>query len=106
MPGDPTPAPARSRGLPTSGYVSGITILPDLQGWLWLGRGLLYHTDNGANRHAIATTVVQPDVTTVVSADFMSDTNAYVLLWKSGGTDLIRTTDGGRTWSTTHSWPG
>ena len=106
MPGDPTPAPAPSRGLPSSGYVSGITILPNLQGWLWLGRGLLYHTGNGARWRPIATRVVHPDATTVVSADFMSSTAGYMLLWESGGTHLLRTADGGARWSAVHTWPG
>ena len=106
MTSDPTPAPARSHGLLTGGYLSGMAILPDLRGWLWGGRSDLSRTDDAQHWGTIATKVVQPDVTTVVSADFMSDANGFALLWKNGGTSLIRTTDGGARWTSVHRWPG
>jgi photosystem II stability/assembly factor-like uncharacterized protein len=100
------PAHARSHGLLTAGYLSGMAILPDLRGWLWADRGDLYRTDDAKYWTVIATKVVQPDVTTIVSADFLSDTTGFVLLSESDGTHLMRTTDGGARWSFIHTWPG
>jgi hypothetical protein len=100
------PAHARSHGLLTAGYLSGMAILPDLRGWLWADRGDLYRTDDAKYWTVIATKLVQPDVTTIVSADFLSDTTGFMLLSESDGTHLMRTTDGGARWSFIHTWPG
>jgi photosystem II stability/assembly factor-like uncharacterized protein len=106
LPGGPGPQPAPPHGLPSGGYVSGIAMLPDRRGWLWSDRGWLLRTDDGEHWRTVARNTVQPDVVTVVSADLVSRSSGYMLLWGNSATHLLRTTDGGQRWTQVHAWPG
>ena len=79
-------------------------IRPDGHGWLWLDRGRLYRTAT-PEHWRVAGRILQPDTNHFVAADLVSDTTGFALLWQQR-TTLIRTADGGRTWTTVRSFAG
>lgn len=98
-------APAAAHGLPPDGDFPHMVILPSLRGWLWADRGVLDRTDDGEHWRTVSR-IIQPDVTAFVAADFRSPAIGFALLWGDSATHLIRTSDGGRTWTPLHAWPG
>jgi photosystem II stability/assembly factor-like uncharacterized protein len=74
----------------------------DGTGILWESRGLLFLTRNGARSWSSAEPV-QPEIDFGRSASVADDRVAYVLL-ERGSFRLLRSEDGGRTWSVVHRW--
>jgi hypothetical protein len=50
--------------------------------------------------------VLEPDADSFAAADLVTPGAGCALLVEAGATRLIRTVDGGRTWSRVHSWRG
>ena len=94
----------RSHGLPLIGYLPGMDIGPDGYGLLWVDRGFLYRTED-AEHLRIAGGILQPDRNHLVAADLVTRRIGYALLW-NGHSRLIRTSDGGHSWTTVRSWQG
>jgi photosystem II stability/assembly factor-like uncharacterized protein len=89
-------------GLGGYGYPEGISFVADGTGILWESRGLLFLTRNGARSWSSAE-AVQPEIDFGRSASVADDRVAYVLL-ERGSFRLLRSEDGGRTWSVVHRW--
>jgi photosystem II stability/assembly factor-like uncharacterized protein len=89
-------------GLGGYGYPQGISFAADGTGILWESRGLLFRTRNGARTWSTAD-VVKPELDFGSSATVVDDRIAYVLL-ERGAFRLLRSADGGRTWSVVHRW--
>jgi hypothetical protein len=101
------PGPGRrphAHGLPLIGYIPGMDIRPDGHGWLWLDRGRLYSTAD-ARHWRVAGRILQPDTDHFIAADLVSDTTGFALLWRQG-TSLIRTDNGGRSWTSVRTFAG
>jgi photosystem II stability/assembly factor-like uncharacterized protein len=101
-PGAPPPR-AAAHGLPAVGLMPGMIILPDGHGWLWADRGTLAATRDGVRWHGV-TAAFRPDVDVVRSVDFLDGRAGYALAWRGGATRLLRSGDGGRTWTAVHAW--
>ena len=101
-PGAP-PAGVGAHGLPAVGVMPGMTMLPGGRGWLWADRGRLAATSDGVSWHTV-TRAFQPDVDVVRSVDFLDGRTGYALDWRDGATRLLRSDDGGRTWTAVHAW--
>ncbi len=98
-------------GISINGYPAGIFFLPDGHGWIWQSRGnLLASTDGGATWWESHLTDPGNNVE-ARSVWFLSDQSGFVLLAgfsqaKSQPTyRLVATRDGGRIWTTVHTWP-
>jgi photosystem II stability/assembly factor-like uncharacterized protein len=89
--------------LPLFGYPAGISFLPDGHGWLWEGRGWLLTTTAGG-RTWRKSPITQADTTAAESASLLDDQVGYVLL-RGCTVSIVRTADGGRTWTTLKRWP-
>lgn len=88
------------------GYASGLVSRPDGRGWYWGARAMMMATTDGG-RAWRTLSLAQPDVTTVLSADLLTDRLGYALIegHPVGGTALMRTNDFGRTWTRVMVWP-
>lgn len=99
--GPPKPA-LRVGAIDGFGYVTGMQFLPGGQGWLWEDRGwLLTTTDGGLDWRKSPLT--KPDQIAAQSASLLDRHTGYMLL-RGCTVRLVRTTDGGRTWTTAKSW--
>jgi photosystem II stability/assembly factor-like uncharacterized protein len=102
FPGLPAAALRDYGNLPAFGYVTGIDFLADGHGWLWEGRGwLLTTSDEG--RSWRRSPITKADVVAAQSASLLSDRLGYVLL-RGSTVKLVRTSDGGATWTTVERW--
>ena len=88
--------------LPLFGYPAGISFLANGEGWLWEGRGWLLMTRDGG-RSWRKSAITQADTTAAQSADLLDDQVGYVLL-RGCTVRLVRTGDGGQTWTTVKRW--
>ena len=87
-------------GLDLSGHPVGIFFLADGHGWYWEDRGYLWRTTDGGHAwHKLD--LLQPDVSSVDSLSFVSDDVGFAMFREPNGAAyaLIRTADGGVTWS-------
>ncbi len=82
------------------GYPSDVSFLADGHGWLLFDfRGQVLQTvDGGA--HWTPNHVARAEESSLVSVSFLSDSDGFGLWSGSGGMKLIRTTDGGHSWTT------
>ena len=68
-----------SRDFPAGGYASGMVFRPDGHGWYWGARAMMMATTDGAQSWRTLS-LAQPDVTTVLSADLVTDHLGYALI--------------------------
>lgn len=102
MPSTPTPfTPFRPtqevlQGLPYSGYINDITFISPQRGFLALGRGTLFRTDDGGRtwREAIPYEIADPLDGGVGPAFFVDSMHG----WLAAQPGLFRTVDGGEHW--------
>jgi photosystem II stability/assembly factor-like uncharacterized protein len=91
--------------MPATGQLLGVSMPPQGPGWMWTDRGL-YVGSNGGHAWAL-TAFGNPDASTpMVSAVQVGEGHGYALVRDGprSRVELIRTTDGGRTWATITYW--
>lgn len=96
----------RAGGLYGSGYAAGMSFFPSGRGLLWQARENTFRTVDGG-RHWSPLAITSPESREGVSASFVSERVAYLLLQNNGtrfDIELMRSTDGGRTWHRVRSW--
>ena len=99
-------APSRPR--PQVGNITGygraasITFLPNGRGWLLQDRGYMLTTADGGHTWT-PSHITKPDTIAATSADLLTDNLGYVLL-RGCIVRLVRTTDGGKRWTTLQRW--
>jgi hypothetical protein len=97
----------RSGGLTSAGYPIGIDFLSDGHGWMWSNRavGLLATTDAGVSWHRVGD-VPNGASTAIGSVWFLPDATGFAILDNGDAhvTQLIETTNGGRTWRVVQQW--
>lgn len=91
-------------GLGGYGYPEGIAFRPSGTGVLWEGRGTLFLTRNGARSWEAKEGIASPEIDFGLSASLPADRAFYFLLQR-GSFRLLRSENGGRTWSVSHRWP-
>jgi photosystem II stability/assembly factor-like uncharacterized protein len=89
--------------LPLFGYPVGISFLADGHGWLWEGRGWLLATTDGGEVWR-KSPITQADTTAAQSTDLVDDLLGYALL-RGCVVRLVRTDNGGRSWTSVKRWP-
>jgi photosystem II stability/assembly factor-like uncharacterized protein len=88
-----------------AGYARGMNMTASGRGLVWEARGSTYATANGGRRWTPLSTTL-PESREASSGWVVSPRTSYLLVWDTtrGDIELVRSSDGARTWQTVRSW--